>query len=290
METSLVPGGVVNTSLFTEVFVITEILFGDFTSNQVLNIWSKKNNIEKKMIYLQVAKALRSIHKKGIIHNDIKPENFMAVDDALNTVKLIDFGLANKINLPLAGGTLVYAAPDYFNSGLMRPGIDIYAWAVSLAHMEFGYAKISIGTPFLILFGKHSSVSGTVISNIKDLMIGSPMFENADPTKDNLRKIVTDCLATSSASRPSDKELVTRLHGVIREEQLSFFNAQGKSAADMANGSGKTKKLILLTDSDKEDDVLPEGDSGWLKIVSVTFVLAAIAVPIGYCLFKKHNE
>lgn len=36
------------------------------------------------------------MHSKGIAHRDLKPENIM-LDSQLN-LKLIDFGLANRIN------------------------------------------------------------------------------------------------------------------------------------------------------------------------------------------------
>ena len=56
------------------------------------------------------------IHDAGVIHNDLKPENFVLVGGKL---KIIDFGIANKIETnatsiqkDLYSGTLNYMSPE----------------------------------------------------------------------------------------------------------------------------------------------------------------------------------
>ena len=56
------------------------------------------------------------IHDAGVIHNDLKPENFVLVGGKL---KIIDFGIANKIETnatsiqkELYSGTLNYMSPE----------------------------------------------------------------------------------------------------------------------------------------------------------------------------------
>jgi carbon catabolite-derepressing protein kinase len=61
------------------------------------------------------------MHAKGIAHRDLKPENIM-LDSQLN-LKLIDFGLTNRINdeeqdihlLSTFAGTPQFQAPEIFN-------------------------------------------------------------------------------------------------------------------------------------------------------------------------------
>ena len=60
--------------------------------------------------------SVQVIHREGVIHNDLKPENFVFCCPFL---KLIDFGIANKIEMDhtsverdIRCGTASYMAPE----------------------------------------------------------------------------------------------------------------------------------------------------------------------------------
>lgn len=59
---------------------------------------------------------MQIIHDEGVIHNDLKPENFVCIGARL---KLIDFGIANRIEAEKTSierdircGTINYMAPE----------------------------------------------------------------------------------------------------------------------------------------------------------------------------------
>lgn len=45
----------------------------------------------------QISEGVQYIHKQGIVHLDLKPENIMCVNKTGTRIKLIDFGLARKL-------------------------------------------------------------------------------------------------------------------------------------------------------------------------------------------------
>ncbi|WP_291283416.1 FHA domain-containing serine/threonine-protein kinase [Flavobacterium sp.] len=80
---------------------------------------------------ITLAKSLRIIHKKGIIHHDIKPDNILFTQNG--TIKIADFGVANKDI-----GTKSYMSPEAFSWDVKStndPRIDIYALGVTLMEL-----------------------------------------------------------------------------------------------------------------------------------------------------------
>jgi len=78
-----------------------------------------------------LANTLHVVHKKGIIHHDIKPENILFTDDGI--IKISDFGVANT-----GVGTRAYMSPEALNWGkesINDPRVDIYALGVVLMEL-----------------------------------------------------------------------------------------------------------------------------------------------------------
>jgi outer membrane protein assembly factor BamB/serine/threonine protein kinase len=93
----------------------------------------------------QVASALQYIHNRGLIHQDIKPENMLLGRN--DEIMLSDFGIADiahrtvTLNVQEVTGTACYMAPEQF-IGKARPASDQYALGVVV------YEWISGGSPF----------------------------------------------------------------------------------------------------------------------------------------------
>jgi serine/threonine-protein kinase len=99
-----------------------------------------------------VARALASAHRRGVVHRDIKPENVMVRDDGM--VKVLDFGIARRTSavvdpngpttsalptLTVEGvklGTPVYMAPEQIRGDALDGRADQFAWGV-LAYEVF---------------------------------------------------------------------------------------------------------------------------------------------------------
>eukprot|EP00923_Selenidium_pygospionis_P045518 GHVN01078608.1.p1 GENE.GHVN01078608.1~~GHVN01078608.1.p1 ORF type:complete len:477 (-),score=57.87 GHVN01078608.1:1427-2857(-) len=80
-----------------------------------------------------VLNGLDHIHKAGIVHRDVKPQNLIFKDGKKDTIKLIDFGLSYKMApnelLDEACGTPEFVAPEMI---LGRYGRKIDIWAVGV--------------------------------------------------------------------------------------------------------------------------------------------------------------
>lgn len=84
-----------------------------------------------KILY-QIATALRDLHAAGIVHRDLKLDNFK--ESYSGVIKLFDFGISSPDNgyqTKENKGTIEYAAPELYQANaIITPAMDIYAFGV----------------------------------------------------------------------------------------------------------------------------------------------------------------
>ena len=105
----------------------------------------KPSKKERERIFSELLSAVGYLHKRGVIHNDLKPENIL-VTHADNTLKLIDFGLADsdaEYALRTLGCTPRYASPELqARAEAIDARSDIYSVGVLMQEI-FGTSSIS---------------------------------------------------------------------------------------------------------------------------------------------------
>ena len=127
----------------------TAYLVMEYVQGISLRSWLEQNKEEPSFdealeMLRPVVLALESIHKKGLLHRDITPDNLMV--GANGTVKLLDFGSARSYlrekdsemtqTVLLKSG---YAPPEqYDGKSVQGPWTDIYALSATLYEMITG--------------------------------------------------------------------------------------------------------------------------------------------------------
>lgn len=111
---------------------------------------------DKVTLLVQMLQALIYLHRRGLIHRDLKPGNVLVAN---HTVKVLDFGLSTDIDQATGTvGTLAYMPPEVLYGHPAGPASDLYAVGV------IAYQLFTQQHPFL----DRPDASRTLIEQILD--------------------------------------------------------------------------------------------------------------------------
>lgn len=188
------------------LYIVMELLEGQTLGEYIRN--SGKLDIDFSLnIMRQVTSALVAIHKAGVVHRDLKPDNIMLVDGESEGVraKILDFGLAKTRALPQMTesgtmvGTICYLSPEQLYDNSYSPASDVYA----------------LGTIFYeAVTGVKSFDGNTVLEITQKILKKQPLRPGrlrAD-LPEELDNLILKMMAKNPEARPSAAELLFMLN------------------------------------------------------------------------------
>jgi eukaryotic-like serine/threonine-protein kinase len=158
---------------------------------------------------IQACRGLHAAHARGIIHRDVKPENFFVTEEGV--VKVMDFGIAKKAtatsNITQEGftaGTPAYMSPEQIRDfGNVKPVSDVYAVGI------IAYELFTGELPYY-----HEAAMSLMMMHLHDAPPPPTLLEPDLP--EELESIVLDAMAKDPADRtPSCEALAARLQAVL---------------------------------------------------------------------------
>ncbi len=158
-------------------------------------------------ILRDIAEALAYVHKKNIVHKDIKTGNIM-FDDHNNPI-LTDFGIAisddsTRMAGPTSAGTPGYMPPEQFKGEIVDCRSDIYSLGIVFYELLTGRRPYEAEDDYAVLY-----------KQVNEPIPEQPLNDNQIPRR--IRNILDKCLAKSPADRyQSTQELIEAFDDIIK--------------------------------------------------------------------------
>ncbi len=168
---------------------------------------------------VEIANAIHYLHQQSYIHRDIKPANTMIRPD--DSVKIIDFGLARRLDgLALrktrVRGTPAYMSPEQFTGDVITPASDIYQLGVTLFEMFTGRLPFDRGE----MAYAHRFLTPPDLQDLVDARVAA---------------IVAHCLEKEPSDRPQSAEQVAHaLYEICAAEGIAAQRNQRVSFPRLA--------------------------------------------------------
>jgi signal transduction histidine kinase/tetratricopeptide (TPR) repeat protein len=204
----------------------------------------------------EIARALSYLHRRGVIHADVKPQNALVAGPAgARRALLIDLGLAGVERT--SRGSLEYAAPEVLEGGAPSTATDLYSLGVTLHELLSGVNPFAAPTPAQVIrahFGPIPKVRASpgVQAAVAKLLARDPgsRYATADEVVEALSAATGIVLHAEGEGLAPDCIRLGSLHG--REPELARFAAlvprvRGGSGAQLLltgpSGSGRSRLL-----------------------------------------------
>jgi serine/threonine protein kinase len=156
-------------------------------------------------IFAQIVTALNQIHKEGIAHMDIKPENILIAENDLAV--LSDFSTAhicrgNAGRIARSAGTPAFASPESFSQQPFDPQrADIWSLGVSLFVMLFGRH------PFIMDLDDRAPIEARFMNLVNATHNGVLRFDGVESSTE-LQNLLTQLMDRNPAMRPTTEEIL----------------------------------------------------------------------------------
>ncbi len=177
--------------------------------------------------FVQLLRALAYIHRRNVIHRDLKPNNVLI---SAGQVQVLDFGLALKSGQPgHSSGSLIYMAPEVLESAPARASADLYAAGILAYELFTGHYPFDTSDL--------SALIDAILSEKPDLKMLPP----------KIAPVIDRLLAKAPAARyPSASATLRALDDLVTQPLKLETRATRESFLQAANFVGRERELAQL--------------------------------------------
>ncbi|CAG9530815.1 unnamed protein product [Cercopithifilaria johnstoni] len=232
--------------LGNEMCLIEEFISGGDLHDKIIDDNALMSEDEARTFIRQILQGVQYMHNKNIVHLDLKPENIMFTSNESNDIKIIDFGLAQKLD-PNKSTTLLFCTAEFCSPEIinMEPvGLSADMWAVGV----ITYSLLSGVSPFA------GTTNQETMANVLlcDWQFSDVVWKNvSDVAKDFIAKLIVKnkgkrMTVAEALAHPwiTMKELTERRGKILLAQKKDFLIR--KHLSDVLIPIGKTIKTDAI--------------------------------------------
>jgi eukaryotic-like serine/threonine-protein kinase len=164
---------------------------------------------------LQLASAVRYLHRNGVLHLDLKPSNVIA---EAGLAKLIDLSVARPPGpAPDGVGTWCYLSPEQARGGELGPAADVWGIGAVLYECVAGEAPFDDPDVDLDLASETGATGSSSPHPDRYPQLerrATPLQAGPGGIPEGLAELIARCLEPEPAARPTVEELSARLEPI----------------------------------------------------------------------------
>lgn len=223
-----------------------------------------KTRQEQLELILKVLQALVYLHRRGILHRDLKPGNVLISNGQL---KVVDFGLSIETRTrstmaaaQTTAGTLPYMAPELFHGMPVSRASDLYAMGVIAYELFAGHHPFSTSNLAVLLneiLNKAVNVYDIGIEPDLADVLNRLLAKNREERSHDASQVIHDLCQAATLPLPPETEAIREsflqaAKFVGRGAELSQLNEaldaamQGRGSSQLVGGESGVGKSRLL--------------------------------------------
>ena len=244
-------------------FIVLEYIDGETLKDRIRR--NGRLDVSEAIAYaIEIARGLATVHKAGIVHRDVKPQNVLI--DLDGRAKVTDFGIARSLDeegLTADGrviGTTDYVSPEQALGESVSRESDIYSLGIVLFEMLTGSVPFKADSPVAV-----------AMCHVRDPM---PDVRALRPeVSATVAAILDRCTAKDPAARyPSFDALSADLEHALALETSRSGQAVGEATSVLETLPPQTKGKVHLGVRSRRSRIL--WAVGFVALLAVLGVLA----------------
>lgn len=290
-------------------YIVMELIEGislkEFLENRGKLDWK-----EARFFAYQIAEGLDHAHKRGIIHQDIKPHNIMLLRDG--TIKVADFGIAKLENdgetkvIREAIGSVHYISPEQARGSTIDHRTDIYSLGIVMYEMVTGSTPykgdtaISIVMQHINSMPAPPSLMNTAVPKSFEYIILKAMkpslknrYESAIELLVDLEKIKSNpnIVFSEQASYDDEFEKTQQINSEeVRNAVISDRNTRYEAIEQVRKPKKEKKTSKKYDEYEDDDDDYKEKSNGLAIFITVLLVLGLVAGAVNFAINQVFKQ